>query len=42
MDDCFAVVVATVTVYRRKQRTKNIDELVFVLGLPDEEGAIVS
>ena len=43
MDNCVAVVMAAVAAYRcRKQRTKNIDQLPLVLGLVDEEDAILS
>ena len=43
MDDCIAAVAVSVTEYpHRKLRIKNINQLAFVLGLLDEEYAIVS
>ena len=43
MDDCVAAVTAAVAPYRRrKQRIKNMNHLALVLGLLDEEDAIVS
>ena len=43
MTDCVPAVAAAVTAYRRrKQRIKNIDQLAHVLGLLDEEDAIMS
>ena len=42
-DDCVAAVTVAVAAYRRrKQRIKNTNQLAFVLGLPDEEDAVVS
>ena len=43
MDDCVAAMTIAVAAYRRrKRRIKNIDRLALVLGLLDEEDAIVS
>ena len=43
MDDCVAAVAASEAVYRhRKLRIKNTNQLALVLGLLDEEDAIVS
>ena len=43
MDDCVAPVAASVAAYRhRKLKIKNINQLALVLGLLDEEDAIVS
>ena len=43
MDDCVASVTAAVAVYRRhNQKIKNTNHLALVLGLLDEEDAIVS
>ena len=43
MDDCDAAVAASVAAYRhRKLRIKNINQLALVLGLLDEEDAILS
>ena len=42
MDDCVAATTVAVEAYRRrKQRIKNISQLALVLGLLDEEVAIV-
>ena len=42
-DDCVAAVTVAVAAYRRcKQRIKNTNQLAFVLGLLDEEDAVVS
>ena len=42
MNDCVATVATAVAEYRRrKQRTKNIDQLPLVLGLLDDEDAIM-
>ena len=42
-DDCVAVVTVAVAAYRRrKQRIKNTNQLALVLGLLDEEDAVVS
>ena len=43
MDDYVSAVTVAVAAYRRrKQRIKNINQLALVLGLLDEEDAIVS
>ena len=43
MDDCVPAVVAAVEAYRhRKHRIKNIEQLPLVLGLLQEENAIMS
>ena len=43
MDDYVAAVTVAVAAYRRrKERIKNINQLLLVLGLLDEEDAIVS
>ena len=43
MDDCVAAVTVAVAAYRRrKQRIKYNNQLALVLGLLDEEDAIVS
>ena len=42
-DDCVASVTVAAAAYRRrKQRIKNTNQLALVLGLLDEEDAIVS
>ena len=42
-DDCVAAVTVVVAVYRRRrQRIKNTNQLALVLGLLDEEDAVVS
>ena len=42
-DDCVAAVTVAVAAYRRrKQGIKNINQLALVLGLLDEEDAVVS
>ena len=42
-DDCVAAVTVVAAAYRRrKQRIKNTNQLALVLGLLDEEDAIVS
>ena len=42
-DDCVAAVTVAVAAYRRrKQRIKNTNQLALVLGLLDEEDAVVS
>ena len=42
-DDCVAAVMVAVAAYRRrKQRIKNTNQLALVLGLLDEEDAVVS
>ena len=43
MDNCVAAMAIAVAAHRRlKQRVKKIDQLALVLGLLDEENAIVS
>ena len=41
-DDCVAAVVALAACRRRKQRIKHTKQLALVLGLLDEEDAVVS
>ena len=43
LDDCVAAVTAAAAAYRRrKQRIKHTNQLALVLGLLDEEDAVVS
>ena len=43
LDDCVAAVTDAVAAYRRrKQRIKNTNQMALVLGLLDEEDAVVS